>query len=211
MMPEQLAAALRNLPKSPPTTTGAADSDEMATHTAVPHEPTGFPQCSGDDSAHLPLSSGTGADGLICPICQKFIRGGRSALTAHQLTSSMCRATRGDQQYGREPCQYCGKMLAADDAWARQQHAAFCTGQTQQSSWRPYGNGPPAAESESNWRPKGGPPVSWRPKGGPPASSWRPQGGPPASSWRPQGGPPASSWRPHKGKGKSGWYYWPGY
>ena len=235
VLPEQLAAVLKSLPKEGPplTDTGAAANNAWATPShaapaadAAPAYTQWFDSGDAAASQHPPFqlrmpgsdqAGSMGADGLICPICNKFVRGGRSALNAHQLTSSSCRAARGDSECGREPCQYCGKMLAADDEWARQQHAAFCPQQR-----RPSGHGPPAAASSwrpqshpSSWRPQGGPPAasSWRPQGGPPAaSSWRPQGGPPgASSWRPKGGPPAAWRSPSTPKGgKSGWYYWSG-
>eukprot|EP00435_Cladocopium_sp_Y103_P046117 s156_g13.t1 len=174
LVPEQLAEILQSLPKKGPPQTGtgaAATTAQWATQSAQPSVPAadGAPVytqfCGGEETTpsqpppsslnqnqRMPdLNQAMGADGLLCPICGKFVRGGRSALNTHQLTSSMCRAARGEQACGREPCQYCGKMLAADDEWAREQHAAFCSGQPQQCR-----HGPAA----SSWRPKGGPPAA---------------------------------------------------
>lgn len=88
------------------------------------------------------------ADGMTCPVCQRFIRGGRAALNQHQFTSSTCAAAAGEREFGREPCQYCGKMLAAGDEWAARQHAAYCPGQRQQQPW-------PREPPPTRWRSKG--------------------------------------------------------
>lgn len=70
------------------------------------------------------------SQGLNCPLCQKFVRGGRWQLRSHQLTSSRCLAASGQARAATEPCRYCGKVLAAGDAWAFAQHSRHCRGQT---------------------------------------------------------------------------------
>lgn len=94
----------------------------------------------------IPTQGASSADGLTCPICNKFIRGGSSALRAHQAASSTCRAMTGEAAFGGEPCEFCGKMLAANDHWARNQHAVFCPAQRQA---RPSSGLPP-----TRWRPQ---------------------------------------------------------
>lgn len=96
----------------------------------------------------MPAEGAAIADGLHCPICNKFVRGGASALRAHQAASSTCLAMAGDAAYGREPCEFCGKMLAANDHWAKKQHSVFCSGQQQA---RPS-SGPPPNRWRPGWR-----------------------------------------------------------
>ena len=64
--------------------------------------------------------------GGLCPICEKPIKGGRWQLRAHQLTSSRCLAASGKAPHAREACEFCGKPLAAGDAWAKFQHRQNC-------------------------------------------------------------------------------------
>ena len=76
----------------------------------------------------------TGPPVTRCNICYKTVLGDAAALEAHQATSSKCLAAQagpGGRQ-GREPCVHCGKLLAAGDRWAREQHAWHCPGR----SWR---------------------------------------------------------------------------
>lgn len=61
-----------------------------------------------------------------CPICKKIVKGGVCALRAHQAMSSRCLAVQHPERYALEPCPRCGKMLAAGDAWSRQQHSWYC-------------------------------------------------------------------------------------
>ena len=59
-----------------------------------------------------------GCGPVKCPICGKYIRGGRWQLRSHQLTSSRCLAASGQAPQAREACELCGKQIAAGDAWA---------------------------------------------------------------------------------------------
>ena len=77
----------------------------------------------------LPPTPSTGAEedfqgpgGPECRICQKFVRGGRWAMRSHQIASSRRLAARDGSFKAREPCADCGRSLAADDWWAKQQH-----------------------------------------------------------------------------------------
>ena len=63
-----------------------------------------------------------GPGGSECRICQKFVRGGRWAMRSHQIASSRRLAARDGSFKAREPCADCGRSLAADDWWAKQQH-----------------------------------------------------------------------------------------
>lgn len=63
---------------------------------------------------------------VLCRICNKLIKGGVSALRAHQAMSSRCLAVQHPERYALEPCPRCGRNLAAGDAWARQQHSWRC-------------------------------------------------------------------------------------
>ena len=82
--------------------------------------------------------------GQFCKACGHFVRGGRGAMRQHQLRSSWCLHRQGRMPAAREPCRYCGKMLAAQDAWSRQQHAWYCPAQ-QDGASTGAGNPPPAA------------------------------------------------------------------
>lgn len=67
---------------------------------------------------------------MECPICKKIVKGGRWQLRSHQLTSSFCLAASGRAPHAREPCEHCGRMIAADDSWAKEQHSRKCPGQS---------------------------------------------------------------------------------
>ena len=80
--------------------------------------------------------------GLTCEVCGAVIKGtghpagDSAALQSHMRTSSRCLALRGHGQ-GKEPCSFgCGKMLAAGDMWAAEQHSWHCKKQ-QRWTWRP--------------------------------------------------------------------------
>lgn len=64
--------------------------------------------------------------GVFCPICWSYVKGGRWQLRSHQLTSSKCLHASGQAARAREPCEFCGRMLAAGDAWAKAQHLRHC-------------------------------------------------------------------------------------
>ena len=93
----------------------------------------------------------------ICGKCGKVLKGGRWALQAHQLTSSKCAEATGNGP-AREPCPMCGKMIAARDAWARQQHSAYCKprqqdwhnhNSDQSTTW--YGRRGSWSDNKSSW------------------------------------------------------------
>lgn len=84
---------------------------------------------------------------IECTICGSWVKGGRCALQQHQLTSSKCAAASGRLESGREPCPSCGKMLAASDAWAAEQHRRFCRPPSRSAGYR-NSNRPATA---SNW------------------------------------------------------------
>lgn len=79
-----------------------------------------------------------------CQICGRFVRGGNEAMMLHQRTSSRCAAAQGTSGEARVPCAYCGRRLAANNAWARQQHYQFCPGRQTDSddngSWSSRGS-----------------------------------------------------------------------
>lgn len=162
MLPDRLATALAQNPQGPrpisqahqdqpqPTTAWPPLPNAAAPCAASPPQPllrADAPAWAGKGAPHqwagarlqMPLAGPGvqgGADGLNCPICQRFVRGGQSALIQHQNSSSTCRAVAGDALFGREPCEFCGKMLAANDEWAQRQHAVYC--QAQRQSFQQY-------------------------------------------------------------------------
>ena len=68
---------------------------------------------------------------IRCPICQSVLKGhaNGAALKEHQANSSKCLHAQGIIRVDKEPCQYCGKPIAANDRWARVQHSYYCNGQ----------------------------------------------------------------------------------
>ena len=66
--------------------------------------------------------------GRNCQICGRFVRGGNEAMTLHQQTSSRCAVAQGRTHNARVPCYYCGRSLAANNDWAKQQHYQHCPG-----------------------------------------------------------------------------------
>ena len=66
--------------------------------------------------------------GRNCQICGRFVRVGNEAMTLHQQTSSRCAVAQGRTRNARVPCYYCGRSLAANNDWARQQHYQHCPG-----------------------------------------------------------------------------------
>ena len=68
---------------------------------------------------------------IRCPICQHVLKGhaNGAALKEHQANSSKCLRAQGKIRVDKEPCQYCGKPIAASDRWARVQHSYYCNGQ----------------------------------------------------------------------------------
>lgn len=85
--------------------------------------------------------------GINCPICGKYVKGGRWQLRSHQLTSSRCLAAQNPRCQAVEACRFCGKMLAAQDAWARQQHSQHCRGQRGQAQEARRSREPQRAQS----------------------------------------------------------------
>ena len=92
--------------------------------------------------------------GRNCPICHKFIRGGRWQLRCHQLTSSRCLAASGQAVAATEPCRHCGKTLAAGDAWALTQHSQHCPGQTSRGRSEEPGAASASGRHSSSRRPR---------------------------------------------------------
>jgi hypothetical protein len=68
---------------------------------------------------------------IRCPICQHVLKGhaNGAALKEHQANSSKCLRAQGKIRIDKEPCQFCGKPIAANDRWARVQHSYYCNGQ----------------------------------------------------------------------------------
>ena len=68
---------------------------------------------------------------IRCLICQHVLKGhaNGAALKEHQANSSKCLRAQGKIRVDKEPCQYCGKPIAASDRWARVQHSYYCNGQ----------------------------------------------------------------------------------
>ena len=104
---------------------------------------------------------------LQCPICKEVVKGGRSSLRQHQMSSSRCAEKRGDIPNGREPCPRCQKPIAANDDWAMEQHSRFCPGQGSRSvtphkkRTRPttprrsyHSEGGDAAADDQTWQPE---------------------------------------------------------
>ena len=133
-------------PQQPPL---APQQPPPAQWTPNPLLPEYVPGTAYPRSVMMPAEGAPPGDGVSCPTCKKFIRGGSSALRAHQATSSTCRAMAGDAEFGREPCEFCGKMLAANDHWAKNQHAVYCQGQRQPRPMPSYSGPPP-----TRWRPQ---------------------------------------------------------
>ena len=138
---------------------------------------------------HMPQASEDNeqvADGLHCPICHRFVRGGQSALIQHQNSSSTCRAAAGAFGNGREPCEFCGKMLAANDQWAKRQHAVFC--QARPRYQQPHPTRPAPELPQKGWWRSGG---KGKLKGN---AAWTPA--PPTYQWQPGGWTqPQQSWQ----------------
>ena len=89
-----------------------------------------------------------GTPWLTCLICGQQLRGGRSALIAHQASSSRCRQRQGlgGPFSGRVNCPHgCGRTVAHDDSWALAQHERFCTALNNRSAAAP-------ATTEQRWR-----------------------------------------------------------
>ena len=88
--------------------------------------------------------------GIICNICNHFVRGGAWALRQHQLSSSKCLCASGSFPTAREPCPRCGKMVASQDSWAMHQHSSYCgrgrRSQSQSATARPSG-----ADNHPGW------------------------------------------------------------
>ena len=120
----ELANALANLPQAAPSNVPRPipmSAPPPATAASVaPQQFVGFPTRSATVTMTTP--------GAHCSICGRYVRGGALAMSVHQATSSRCAAARGETTDGREPCPHCGKKLAANDNWARQQHEQFCPG-----------------------------------------------------------------------------------
>lgn len=95
------------------------------------------------------------AHGIVCDRCGHFVRGGRWALHMHQLTSSKCLSASGRLATAREPCVRCGKMIASQDSWAREQHSRHCDANRRRraASQQPAASGWPGrhrAEDDEN-------------------------------------------------------------
>lgn len=90
---------------------------------------------------------------LVCPVCRQVVKGGRWALRQRQMASSKCMHASGQTPAAREPCAQCGKSLAAGDAWARHQHAKFCSRRTRgRSRGRPTDTQPSGKKpSDDRW------------------------------------------------------------
>ena len=79
------------------------------------------------------LSRGKGHrhGGLICQRCGQLVKGtghpagDKASMDAHMQNSSKCLAAAGLRP-AKEKCQWCGKLLAHGDRWARQQHSWHC-------------------------------------------------------------------------------------
>ena len=87
---------------------------------------------------------------VVCPKCNTVVKGGRWSLRQHQLTSSKCMYASGSVPKAREPCSQCGKPLAAGDAWAREQHAKFCSASSYHRA-RSNSRSRPATSSQTRW------------------------------------------------------------
>ena len=96
----ELANALANLPQAAPSNVPRPipmSAPPPATAASVaPQQFVGFPTRSATVTMTTP--------GAHCSICGRYVRGGASAMSVHQATSSRCAAARGETTDGREPC-----------------------------------------------------------------------------------------------------------
>ena len=139
---QQQAAApeARSTPEQGRGTTQAADSHAATAPEAAP------PAWAGEGAEPTKANSAdvfAAGAGVFCPICNKYVKGGRWQLRSHQLTSSRCAFAAGTRPVAREACRQCGRMLAAGDAWAIAQHSKHCRPERRSAT-------PTAAAADSN-------------------------------------------------------------
>ena len=138
-----------------PGESGSASSAAFTTPPLPPWE--GFPPTPSKGAEE----DFQGPGGSECRICRKFVRGGRWAMRSHQIASSRCLAARDGSCKAREPCADCGRSLAANDWWAKQQHQRFCPGSQRQSQrWEHQHEETPAWNAHSD--PQNGESWDWR-------------------------------------------------